>query len=189
MYQVLDAKAEAVPPGCDGLVCLDYWQGNRCPLKDPRARGAWWGLTLAHGPGHIFRSIYEATACGTRHILEDVESHGLAVHRVFAGGGGAKSRLWVQIHADVLGRPIVLPRDSEACALGSALVAAVHTGHYPDLEEAARHMVQIAQVIEPRREHRRAYDEHYARYRATYPALCSLMHELTEHAGEGALSP
>jgi ribulokinase len=180
VYEVLDAKAAAVPPGCDGLVCLDYWQGNRCPLKDPRARGVLWGLTLAHGPGHLFRSIYEATAFGTRHILEDLQSHGFAVNRVFAGGGGAKSRLWLQIHADVLGRSIVLPRDSEACALGSALVAAVHTGHYPDLDHAAKQMVQIAEVIDPQPAHQRVYDYFYKKYRDTYPALRSLMHSMVE---------
>ncbi len=133
VYEVLDEKAAAVPPGSEGLVCLDYWQGNRCPRKDPRARGVLWGLTLAHGPGHVFRSIYEATALGTRHILDDLQSHGFQVARLFAGGGGARSRLWLQIHADVLGRPVSVPHDPEACALGSALVAAVHAGRYPDL--------------------------------------------------------
>jgi FGGY-family pentulose kinase len=177
VYELLDARAAAVPPGSEGLVCLDYWQGNRCPLKDPRARGVLWGLTLAHGPGHVFRSIYEATALGTRHILEDLEAHGFKVGRLFAGGGGARSRLWVQIHADALGRPVTLPRDGEACALGSAMVAAVHAGHYRDLDEAARQMVQVAGVVEPVAAHRRAYDELYARYRATYPALRALMHE------------
>jgi FGGY-family pentulose kinase len=180
IYEILDAKAAAVPPGSEGLVCLDYWQGNRCPLKDPRARGTLWGLTLSHGPGHIFRSIYEATAFGTRHILEDLRSHGFTVGRLFAGGGGAKSRLWLQIHADVLGQPIHLPRESEACALGSAMVAAVHSGHYANLDEAAQKMVQIASVVEPRRENKRRYDEHYAKYVATYPALRALMHEMAE---------
>src|SRR5712692_223822 len=178
VYEILDAKAEAVPPGCNGLVCLDYWQGNRCPVKDPRGRGAFWGLTLSHGPGHMFRSIYEATAFGTRHILEDLRSHGFTVGRLFAGGGGAKSQLWLQIHADVLDQPIHLPRESEACALGSALVAAVHSGHYADLDEAARQMVQSAGVIEPRPENKAAYDAYYARYLATYPALKELMHGL-----------
>jgi len=180
VYEVLDAKAAAVAPGCEGLVCLDYWQGNRCPLKDPRARGTLWGLTLSHGPGHVFRSIYEATAFGTRHILEDLEAHGFAVGRLFAGGGGARSRLWLQIHADVLGRPINLPRDAEACALGSSLVAAVHSGHYADLAEAARHMVQVGDVIEPQPEHRKIYDYYYAKYVATYPALRALMHDMAE---------
>jgi FGGY-family pentulose kinase len=176
VYEVLDAKAAGVSPGCDGLVCLDYWQGNRCPLKDPLARGAFWGLTLAHGPGHVFRSIYEATAYGTRHILEDLQSHGFTVRRLFAGGGGAKSRLWVQIHADVLGAPVALPREAEACALGSAVAAAVHTGHYPDLGTAVKEMVRIAEVVEPRPQTRDAYAAGYARYRATYPALRELMH-------------
>jgi FGGY-family pentulose kinase len=178
VYEVLDAKAAAVPPGCDGLVCLDYWQGNRCPLKDPRARGAWWGFTLAHGPGHIFRSIYEATAYGTRRILEDLRGHGFEVRRLFAGGGGARSRLWVQIHADVLGMPVALPAESEACALGSALAAAVHTGRYPDLNTAAKNMVRIAEVVEPRAETRGVYEAGYGRYKATYAALRELMHQL-----------
>jgi FGGY-family pentulose kinase len=180
VFEILDAKAEAVPPGCEGLVCLDYWQGNRCPLKDPRGRGAFWGLTLSHGPGHMFRSIYEATAFGTRHILEDLQAHSFAVGRLFAGGGGAKSRLWLQIHADVLQRPIHVPKDSEACALGSAMIAAVHGGHYPNLDSAARNMVQIAGVIEPIRQNKNVYDDYYARYLATYPALRDLMHSLPE---------
>jgi FGGY-family pentulose kinase len=180
VYEVLDAQAARVPPGCDGLVCLDYWQGNRSPLKDPRARGTLWGLTLSHGPGHVFRSIYEATAFGTRHILEDLEAHGFRVGRLFAGGGGARSRLWLQIHADVLGRPIHLPRDPEACALGAALTAAVHTGRYADLDEAARAMVPQAELIEPQPAHRPAYDAAYGRYLATYRALRPLMHELAE---------
>src|SRR5262249_30148734 len=137
VYEVLDAKAAAVQPGCDGVVCLDYWQGNRCPRKDPRARGTFWGLTLSHGAGHIFRSIYEATAFGTRPILEYWSDDVFPLRRLVPGGGGAKSRLWLQIHSDILGRPIYLPRESEACALGSALVAAVHSGHYSDLAEAA----------------------------------------------------
>jgi FGGY-family pentulose kinase len=177
VYEVLDARAAAVPAGSEGLVCVDYWQGNRCPRKDPRGRGVFWGLTLAHGPGHLFRSIYEGTALGTRHILDDLGEHGFALRRLFAGGGGARSRLWLQIHADVLGRPIHLPRDVEACALGSALVAAVHTGHFPSFDEAARGMVRIAEVIEPRRENRGVYDELYHKYRETYPALRGLMHE------------
>jgi FGGY-family pentulose kinase len=180
VYEILDAQAIAVPPGSDGLVCLDYWQGNRCPLKDPRARGTIWGLTLSHGPGHVFRAIYEATAFGTRHILEDVARHGLKIDRLFAGGGGAKSRLWLQIQADVLGQPIHVPRESEACALGSAMIAAVHCGHYPDLATAAKHMVQIGAVIEPNRAFRDVYQFHYAKYLATYPALRAMMHEMAE---------
>jgi len=170
-FEQLDARAAEVPPGCDGLVCLDHFQGNRCPHKDPRSRGAFWGLTLSHGAGHLYRAICEATACGTRAILDDVAGHGLAIERLFAGGGGARSRLWMQIHADVLDRPIHLPADPEACALGSALVAAVHVGAFPDLDAAATAMVRIGAVVEPRPDAARAYRAVYERYRATYPSL------------------
>ena len=121
MWELLDEEAAAVPPGCEGLVCLDYWQGNRCPIKDPRARGVWWGLSLSHNTGHLFRSLYEAMACGTRHILEDLQAHGYRVNQVFVGGGGARSRLWLEITADVLGQPLSVPEDAEACARGAAM--------------------------------------------------------------------
>lgn len=175
VFEILDAKAGAVPPGSDGLVCLDYWQGARCPRKDPLARGTIWGLTLSHGSGHVLRSIYEATALGTRHLLEDAERHGFKASRLFAGGGGAKSRLWMKIHADALDQAIHLPAETEACALGAAMVAAVHAGLYPDLDEAARQMVRVADVIEPDPATRGAYDEVFGRYLATYDALSPLM--------------
>ena len=176
IWEVLDEQARAVPPGSEGLMCLDYWQGNRCPIKDPRARGVWWGLSLSHGPGHLLRSIYEATACGTRHILEDLTGHGFGLDHLYAGGGGARSRLWLEIHADVLGRPLFVPHESEACALGAAMLAAVHTGHFGNLAEAARSMVKMSCVVEPDPGRHKVYDAHYQRYRATYPALRTLMH-------------
>ena len=80
----------------------------------------------------------------------------------------------------MLGQPIYLPRESEACVLGSALVAAVHCGHYADINEAAQHMVQSAGVIEPEGKNRATYDYFYKKYLATYPALRALMHELSE---------
>ena len=116
VFEVLDELAAAVPPGAHGLVVRDDWQGNRSPYKNPAARGAITGLSLAHGPGHMVRAIYEATACGTRHILENASAHGLRVERIFLGGGGARSPLWLQIHADILKKPIHIPRETESCA-------------------------------------------------------------------------
>jgi ribulokinase len=171
VYSLLDAKAAAVPPGADGLIARDDWQGNRSPYKNPNARGALVGFTLGHGPGHIVRALYEATACGTRHILEDAAKHGLSVNRVFIGGGGARSPLWLQIHADVLQRPIHLARDPESCALGAAMSAAVGAGIFPDFDAAGRAMVQMERVIEPNTANRQVYDDHFARYVALYHAL------------------
>jgi FGGY-family pentulose kinase len=171
IFEVLDEQATAVPPGSEGLVVRDDWQGNRSPYKNPQARGAIVGLSLSHGPGHIFRAIYEATACGTRHILEDAHAHGLRVDRVFVGGGGAKSPLWLQIHADVLQKPIHLAREGEACALGSAMVAAVAAGIYADFDAAARTMVAIERVVEPDPVHAGVYDELFGRYVDLYARL------------------
>lgn len=171
VYEVLDEQADAVPPGADGLVVRDDWQGNRSPFKNPQARGAIAGLSLSHGPGHVFRALYEATACGTRHIIEDACRHGLTVDRVFVGGGGAKSRVWLQIHADVLQRPIHLTRETESCALGSAMAAALAAGAFPDFDAAARAMVAIERVVTPRPENAGVYDELFTRYVELYARL------------------
>ena len=169
VFQVLDEQAAAVPPGSLGLVVRDDWQGNRSPYKNPQARGAIAGLSLAHGPGHVLRAIFEATACGTRHILDDASSHGLMVERIFLGGGGAKSPVWLQIHADILKMPIRLARESEACALGSAMAAAVAAGIYPDFDQAASAMVAIERLVEPdpanARDLRRSLREYVDLYR------------------------
>jgi FGGY-family pentulose kinase len=171
VWTVLDEQAAAVPSGAEGLVVREDWQGNRSPYKDPSARGVIRGLSLAHGPGHIVRAIYEATALGTRHILEDAARHGLEVHRIVLGGGGAKSALWLQIHADALGMPIHLTRETESCALGAALAAAVGAGVFANFDEAAGAMIKEDRRVEPQPAHRGMYDELFGRYKATYAAL------------------
>jgi FGGY-family pentulose kinase len=171
VYQVLDEQAAAVPAGSEGLVVRDDWQGNRSPYKNPQARGAIVGLSLAHGPGHVFRALYEATACGTRHILEDASAHGLSVDRVFLGGGGARSALWLQIHADILKKPVQLTRESESCALGAAMTAAVAAGAYRDFDEAARAMVAIEKTVDPKPANFEVYDELFGRYVTLYDRL------------------
>ncbi|WP_435011573.1 FGGY-family carbohydrate kinase [Tundrisphaera lichenicola] len=171
VFEVLDALAVAVPAGAEGLIVRDDWQGNRSPYKNPAARGAIVGLTLAHGPGHIIRALYEATACGTRHILEDASAHGLDVRRVFVGGGGARSPLWLRIHADILQRPIHLARDPETCALGAAMAGAVGARIFPDFDAAARAMVGIDRVIEPDPTQARLYDDLFSRYVGLYQLL------------------
>jgi len=171
VFHVLDEQAGAVPPGAAGLVVRDDWQGNRSPYKNPQARGAITGLSLAHGPGHLVRAIYEATACGTRHILEDASAHGLTVERIFLGGGGARSPLWLQIHADIIKKPIHLARERESCALGAAMAAALAAGVYGDFDQAARAMVAIETIVEPDPANAGAYDELFAKYVELYLRL------------------
>jgi FGGY-family pentulose kinase len=183
-YGVLDGEAANVPPGSEGLVLLDYWQGNRSPLRDPLARGAIWGLTLRHTRSHVFRAIYEGTAYGTRHILEDLAGAGFLCSEMYACGGGTKSQLWMQIHADVCQLPIFITEVQEAMTLGSAICAAVGSGQYSSLTEAADNMVRIKTIVDPDPSEREVYDFYFQQYVATYPQLRHLMHKVSARTEE-----
>ena len=173
-YVLADAAAAAIRPGSDGLTVLDFWQGSRTPIKDPRARGTIWGLTPAHTPGHLLRAVYEGTAYGNRHILDKLNQLGVPTSRIVACGGGTRSALWLQILADVAGLPISLTTVADAVALGSAICAAVGAGAYPDLRAAGQAMVHLSKVVEPHTALQSVYDEGYTRYRETYAALAPL---------------
>lgn len=176
-YAAADAAAAAISPGAGGLTLLDFWQGSRTPVKDPWARGTIWGLTPAHGPGHLLRAVYEGTAYGNRHILDKLSESGVPTQQIVACGGGTRSSLWLQILADVAGVPITLTAVPDAVALGSAVCAAVGAGAFSDLRAAAQAMVHPGQVIEPDSTTRAAYENGYARYRATYKALAPLFQQ------------
>lgn len=176
-FELLDEKAGQVPPGAEGLVLLDYWQGNRTPLRDPLARGAIWGLSLKHGIGHLLRAVYEGTAMGCRHILEDMAQAGFDTECIYACGGGTRSPLWLQIHADLCGKPILLTEEPEATALGTAVCAAAGAGLYADVVEASEQMVTVTRQIDPNPNNAEVYDTLFDRYVRTYPCLVDLMHE------------
>ena len=93
------------------------------------------------------------------------------MERVFLGGGGARSPLWLQIHADILKKPVHLTRESESCALGSAMTAAVAAGAYRDFDEAARAMVAIEKTVDPNPAHASIYDDLFGRYVELYKTL------------------
>ena len=176
-FDYLDCLAAPIRPGAEGLVLLDYWLGNRTPLRDPLARGAVWGLSLKHTLPHLWRAVYEGTAMGSRHIIEDLSEAGFHVEGIHACGGGARSDLWLQIHADVCGYPLYLA-DENATALGTAICAAVGAGLFSDLPSAAGEMARVRCQIDPNPANRAAYDDLYRCYIATYPALRDLMHSV-----------
>ena len=178
VYAYLDGLAEAIPAGSEGLLVLDYFQGNRTPYKDPLARGTVVGLTLKHTLPHLYRAVVEGICFGTRQILDDMATHGFKLERVYAGGGGAKSRLWTQIQADVLGRPIHLPRDKETMALGAAIWAGLGAKVFANYQDAIGRMVHIERAVAPVAARRAAYDALYRQYVDLYPAARSTMHSL-----------
>ena len=140
-YDVLTELARDVPIGSEGLVAIDYFQGNRTPYTDPLARGMLWGLSLSHTPGHVFRAILEGICYGTEHIFRTMREHGFQPGEAVVAGGPTKSEMWMQMHADVSNMPISFTREGEGAVLGSAMQAAVGAGVNPDVQTAAEHMV------------------------------------------------
>jgi ribulokinase len=183
-YDVLTELAREIPVGSDGLIVLDYFQGNRSPHTDPLVRGMMWGLSLSHTPGHVFRAIIEGICYGTENILRTMRSHDFEPRLNVVSGGPAKSGLWMQIHADVSGVPIQFTKVTDGPALGSAMLAAVGSGIYPDIASAARNMVHAAETIEPDPERHEAYRFYVDRYLETYPQMRELMHQTVRHVAD-----
>jgi len=182
LYAYLDRQADKLPPGSGGLTALDYWQGNRTPIRDPLARGALVGLTLYHTPPHVYRALLEAAAFGNRHILETLAAAGVPISDVRAAGGGAGSDVWLQMHADVAGIPVSVTSSEDAALVGGAVAAAVCAGEHATLEEAAAAMVRPIRTYVPDAARHAAYAQPYSLYRDLYPALRPLFPRLAASA-------
>ncbi len=161
-FQDLDALAEAVPAGCDGLSMLPYFCGSTMPRYNPEARAVFSGINLSHTRGHFARSIMEAVAFVLKQDLDYIGAENVREIRIT--GGGASSRLWSQIKADVTRKTLKTVSESETACLGSAILAAVGIGAFPSIEEAA----EI--VASPRSE----YIPGDTDYTAAYERFCSL---------------
>ena len=185
-YEGLDRLAEEVEPGADGLIFLPYLTGERTPHSDPTARGAFVGLTVRHGIGHLARSVMEGVAFGLRDSVELMED-GIQGADVRVSGGGAVSRLWIQILANVLGLPVTTVKTPESAALGAAVLAAVGDGAFASVAEACDAVVETGDVIEPTGDSD-AYDHAYSIYRDLYPALRDKFRRLSDSDGEPAES-
>lgn len=170
-YPDLDAEAAAVPPGSEGLLFLPYLTGERTPHPDPYARGAFAGLTVRHTRGHLTRAVLEGVAFGLRDSFTLLQEAGLSPARqVRLSGGGARSPLWRQVLADVLGVELVTTTAAEGAAYGAALLAATGAGRFPDVPAAVAAAVTPGEIVTPGPA-AAAYDALYPHYRALYPAL------------------
>jgi xylulokinase len=167
----LVAEAATVEPGAEGLVFLPYLSGERSPLWDPDARGAFVGLTLRHGRAHMVRAILEAAALAIRHVATPMLDAGLRVNAMRAVGGPSRSDAWNQLKADVTRFPVEVPQVREAAAVGAAIVAAVGVGAHADLPSAIRSMTTIERRFEPDAERAASYDRVFEAYVGLYPAL------------------
>jgi xylulokinase len=187
-FDQLVEEAAPIEPGAEGLLFLPYLSGERTPYPDPDARGAFVGLSLLHRRPHMTRAVLEGVAFGLRDSLELMKSLGLDVRTVRAQGGGARSPLWRQILADVLGAEVAVPEAEEGAALGAALLAGVGAGVWSSVAETAPLAGRVRESIQPGPDAPR-YDEIYPRYRALYPALApefAAMAHLQEELGTGS---
>ena len=170
IHAYLRSKAEQLRPGESGLVALDWWNGNRSVLVDVDLTGMIVGMTLTTKPEEIYRALIEATAYGTRKIIQSFRESGLEVGEFYASGGiASKDPMMMQIYADVIQMPIHISGSSQGPALGSAIFAAAaagkETGGYDSIAEASDHMGKLKDLIyRPNSHNAKVYDKLYAEY-------------------------
>ncbi len=181
--ELLDAEAAEGAAGASGIVALPYLLGEKTPVNDPAARAAFVGLHLGHRRGDLFRAVLEAIAFGFRHHLDVFAELGQVPRRVRVTNGGARSRLWKRIVADVLGHPLESLAAAQGSELGAAFAAGMGVGAFDGWNEIDR-FVEVAETVEPDPAVRERYDELYAAYRELYPALEPVL-EAVRRAGAG----
>jgi xylulokinase len=175
-YDAMMTEAATAQVGCEGLQWLPYLMGERTPHLDAQARGGWIGLTAKHRRADLIRAVVEGVSFSQKDALAIIESVGVPVASVRASGGGAKSRLWRQILADVFAKPIVTLDTQEGSAYGAALLAMVGTGAFASVPEACAATLRITETIDPRPSEIDRYADAYAAYIALYPALRTSFH-------------
>lgn len=179
----LDTEAEKLMPAADGLVVLPYFLGEKTPLFDPNARGVFFGLTLAHSQAHIFRAILESVIYGFRHHIEVIEEMGHKPRQIIATDGGAKSKLWCQIAADILDSEIRAYPSHPGSALGVAFLAGMSAGIYKDWKEINGFLNDYT-IYKPNSESVKIYNKAYGIYRDLYTQLqpsCQKLQKLYEN--------
>ncbi|MFL6335582.1 MAG: xylulokinase [Pyrinomonadaceae bacterium] len=170
-YERLGEEADTVPPGADGVLWAPYLMGERTPHLDPHARAALVGLNASHRRAHVVRAILEGVAFSLRDTFTIFEEMGVPVESIRLGGGGARSRVWRQIQADVYGREVELVEADEGAAYGAALLAGVGGGAWTSVDDACAAAVRVRERTRPDAEGKRVMDESYKIFRAIYPAL------------------
>jgi xylulokinase len=175
-YESLTAEAANIPPGSEGALWTPYLMGERTPHLDPNARGALVGLTASHTRGHVVRAILEGVAFSLRESFTLFGEMGVPVRNIRLGGGGARSRLWRQIQADVFGHEVEIVKAEEGAAYGAAILAGVGAEAWSSADNACSEVVRVAQRVTPQPEDMEMMNKSYEAYRQIYPALKSIFH-------------
>jgi xylulokinase len=179
VYEYLTALAETAPLGSEGLLFLPYLTGERTPHPDPKARGGFIGLNLRHTKAHLTRAVLEGITYGLRDSLELMKESGVGITELRVNGGGARSRFWRQMIADIFGIPVVTVNSTDGPAYGAAVMAASGvTGK--EITELCDEWIRTVDRIEPSADRQKQYEAYYNIYRSLYPTLRDTFHQLTD---------
>jgi xylulokinase len=170
-YQLLDEEASQIQPGCEGLILLPYFLGQRSPVFDPLAKGVFFGLSMSHTRAHLYRAILESYGYGIRHGLEETSrSQDVEVKRLIATGGGAQSPLWRQIVSDIVGVSQEYVARADA-PLADAYLAGYGVGLFPGFETLRQEWLEVTSVTESRMDIHPQYQPFYEIYKDLHGAL------------------
>lgn len=175
-YDMLTNMIRDVRPGSEGLIVLPYFSGERTPINDPAAKGAFFGLTLNHTRAHLYHACLESVGYGIKQHLDGYGSIGMETKRIIAVGGGTKNPKWMQTICDIVGREMILGGVYGA-AFGDALLAALGTGGISGIEELSK-LIQFHGKLSPDLEHTKLYEPFVKWYTELYEATKTIMHQL-----------
>ena len=179
----LDALAASAPPGADGVIFLPAMSGAMAPEWIETARGCFYGITPAHGSGHLARAVLEGCAFAMRDVLERLLEMDVAIASILLLGGGARSRIWGQIRADLTGFPVAVPKIVDTSPMGAALLASIAAGLQPDLVRAAGLVDGAAQTVDPDPSLKAIYDDTHAAYRKLFESLRPMFEPRADRLG------
>ena len=177
----LAAEAAASPKGAKGLLCLPYFSGERTPIHDPQAKGAFFGLDLTHTRGDMFRAVLEGIASGTAHVLDTYRDLDAFPHRILAVGGGTKNAVWMQATSDIGGAGQIVCEKTVGASYGDAFLAATAVGKA--LPDQIVEWNPVARTIRP--EFVAAYARQYPLFKRLYAQTRDIAHELGQTGGQG----
>ncbi len=170
-YQLLIEQAEKAHPGCEGLFFLPYLTGERCPYPDPAARACFIGMTARTDRAAVIRSVLEGITHGMSDQVRIMRQMGVKITQVRASGGGANSRFWRQLQADMYNAPVVTVNVAEGSALGAAILAAVGTGQFKSVPQACGKIMKVVDGLKPNSKLVKVYESHHKEFQRLYIAL------------------
>jgi len=188
-FASLTAEAAQIPPGAEGLLYFPYLSGERTPHRDPFARGGFLGLTTRHTAAHMTRAVMEGVGFSLKDCLDLIAASGVRVQKLRATGGGARSELWRQLLADILGLPVHRMLVDEGPAYGAALLAGVAAGAFADVSESSSVIRERPEADLPNRDRARLYTSYHTVYKQFYPVAAPLMHQLARLVSDEETAP